>query len=622
MLVLVTLFLFVCINMNAQQRTYLFNQKSRIDLGLNSQQSDKLDTMLNNDIYLNHFFVEVKSLVQIHEDGKIYVNLPDKQIEEMFVGKHIEYKDDDDFVYYGKLDPCDDRDGSILLIEKDGSVFGQINIEEEIYELQDFGGHKNVLFKIDPMIYTESECAVLATPDSIKSESSTPLQNRNSAACDVRVLVLFTPRANLFGFPENVAINAINRSNIIAKNSDANIKFTLAGVAELQGFQELNLIDDTLDALIDDPVARNLRFDVFEADVVVLLTARQGGWMLGLQRILGVATLDEWQDDERAHAIVEIDAALGNFTFTHELAHIFGCKHHDDNRGPADGMVFSARGHTFNTGVFGFWGKDRITVMRTLGGGERIEHFSNPDVKFRSKKTGTSTRNNAQQLSDMACIVADYVGFTPPFSVRIDGPLYGNNFDLYTWCLDLTSCNELSSVTWEYSVDGINYFTSINAPFPTPQSSGNYCVSGVLPWNQTLYIRVNAICIDGTPFTAWTAIFNYSVDFPCDPNILEPQSKNAKFQDYFTSNENFMLYPNPAKDIIYFETNLENIKFIEVYDNTGRLIDFINLNTNSSRQYNIKVGNSLNLSQYKPGTYYIRAHNAELVVSQSFIKHE
>jgi hypothetical protein len=91
----------------------------------------------------------------------------------------------------------------------------------------------------------------------------------------------------------------------------------------------------------------------------------------------------------------------------------------------------------------------------------------------------------------------------------------------------------LSSTTWEFSVDGINYYSS-DAPFPIPQVSDNYCVSGVLPWNQTLYIRVTATCLDGSTVIDWTAVYNYQDDFPCDPNILNPQTKETEFPKHIT----------------------------------------------------------------------------------------
>jgi hypothetical protein len=261
-------------------------------------------------------------------------------------------------------------------------------------------------------------------------------------------------------------------------------------------------------------------------------------------------------------------------------------------------------------------------MHRVPKGKSRIMHASNPNLKFKGKDTGTSDRNNASQLSAMGCVISNYGNFPPPFSVKIIGPMYGDNFGLYTWCLDITGCDELSSVSWEYSVDGINYYTSNNAPFPTPQTSGNYCVSGVLPWNQTLYIRVTATCLDGPTFTDWTAVYNYEDDFPCNPNILEPQSKKTQFMENLASHENFIIYPNPARDILHIDTSLENISLIEVYDNHGRLIELLNRNDSGISQGNTESDNSLNISHYLPGIYFIRANNGEIVVSQSFIKYE
>ena len=142
-----------------KEQLSLFNNITRSEIGFTQLQSKKLDRMIANPIYLSHYFVSVNDLIMLQEDGNILVNLPDKNTDELFMGNEIRYTSSDDFVFSGDLDICDElRMGYIHLIAKEGNVFGQINIEEEIYELQDFGGYKNVLFKIDPSIYTEAEC--------------------------------------------------------------------------------------------------------------------------------------------------------------------------------------------------------------------------------------------------------------------------------------------------------------------------------------------------------------------------------------------------------------------------------------------------------------------------------
>ena len=134
-------------------------------------------------------------MAQVQENGNILVNLPDKPGDELFSVKEIKYTSPTEFMYYGELDPCDElRMGYIHIIAKGGNVFGQINIEDEIYEIQDFGDNKNVLFKIDPDIYTEEECGV--EYNSSKKGKETPVMQLKTHLCDVRVLVLFTALAD------------------------------------------------------------------------------------------------------------------------------------------------------------------------------------------------------------------------------------------------------------------------------------------------------------------------------------------------------------------------------------------------------------------------------------------
>ncbi|AZA79564.1 T9SS C-terminal target domain-containing protein [Chryseobacterium sp. G0186] len=73
-------------------------------------------------------------------------------------------------------------------------------------------------------------------------------------------------------------------------------------------------------------------------------------------------------------------------------------------------------------------------------------------------------------------------------------------------------------------------------------------------------------------------------------------------------NEDFTIYPNPVKDILYLQTKHEIIK-AEIYDLSGRI-----LNSASAKR------NSVNVSELTKGTYIIKAFTKEKVTVQKFIK--
>mgnify|MGYP001798685520 FL=1 len=154
-----TCFFSVPSGLGAQGDSLLFGPGTREQLGLSPAQSRQLDRMLANPIYLDHYWVRVADVAQIQRDGSLWINLPDREGAEQFVPRRIEYRGPGEFYYYGELIPCDERMAYIQLIASDGAIFGQLNFEEAIYDLQDLGRGQNVLFKIDPTIYTEHECA-------------------------------------------------------------------------------------------------------------------------------------------------------------------------------------------------------------------------------------------------------------------------------------------------------------------------------------------------------------------------------------------------------------------------------------------------------------------------------
>ncbi len=608
---LVTMFiaLFMTIQLVGQETTNLFKNVSKSKIGFDLKQSEKLDKMIENPIYLSHFFVEVNDLIEVQENGTIHVNLPDKEGTELFVGQEIKYSNPNEYMFYGELDPCNElRMGYIHLIAKEGNVFGQINIEDEIYELQDFGDHKNVLFKIDPSIYNEAECATEHEGKGEGKKVNHSIQNRSSGGCNVRVLVLFTAAADAVGNPQNSANLFIQQTNQSVCNSDADVSFTLAGVQELVGFTETNDPTTTRDNLQADPDANQLRDD-FQADLVVLLT--DGNWNTFFGQVFGISFLNNWGDPDFGYAVSEIDAAGGRFTFTHEIAHDFGCKHNTDNRGAPD-FVFDARGHNFKTGWWPFR-KTRRTIMNTLGNGSRIMHFSNPDVEFKNKDTGVSDeRENADQLSAEACAIANYRDFTPPLNVNISGPTWGDNSGTYTWCANITSCPNPTSIFWEYSIDGFTYF-------PWSLSQNQVCISGSLPLNQSLWLRVTVTCDDGSVDTDWHFIWNEDEWDPCDDMKQKLADHPTEIELRSTTNINdVVVYPNPLQDNINIELNLIEESRVEpiIYELSGREVMKLSSVTLEKGKHAL----TYDVSSLNPGIYFLKTSIKDEIITKSIIK--
>lgn len=603
-----------------RERGNLFTSTTRAEIGFTLEQSIKLDSMIANPIYSNHFFVKVNNLSEVIYGKTLGVNLPDKQNIELFYTKNINYKTNSEFQYFGDFDPCDEeRMGNLTLIGKNGNVFGQLNIENEIYELQDFGGGKNVLFKINPTFLSNSKCATingqidsLHLKDNNESENEMVISLRD-AICNVRVLVLYTSKSEKVGNPENSAELFINQSNQIFRNSGVNLTFSLAAVMKLVGFSEISggsyEIDATLQNLRTNNYVKQLRIDK-QADLVILLT--DGNWGDYSYRYIGNSYLDNWGQKEYGYALADLDAAGGLYTFTHELAHDFGCKHDDDERGSPD-FVYDARGYSFKAPHW--WSRKRFTIMAFTSDNNdtRIMHFSNPQIKFKEKYTGiANVRDNAKQLNGEGCLVADYLPYIEPvfLKVEINGPAKGNNSGTYSWCINIQNCVGNPVILWEYSIDGVHYST---------MATNQYCITAPLPLDASLWLRVTVTC-DNQTITVWHYTLNENEIF-CEHLIQEFSFEQNELPLNLENQDitNLRLFPNPAHNYIDIEMKLpeKSIVEIEMVDLIGKRVYKIS----DSEVYEKGVINrKFDISNIGNGFYCVKIKIGSTIFTQSIVK--
>ena len=458
------------------------------------------------------------------------------------------------------------------------------------YEIFDFGGQKNIIFKVDTSYMKQRICkqdSIVSPPPQLVDKlrniknSNTNIQYRGGSSCDVRVLVLYTDAAEQVGNPGDAAYLAIDESNQIFENSDVNMTFSLAGVKKLEGFTESSDMFITRNLLFLNDDAKSLR-DEYQADMVVLYTDCNSPDYWGL------SFLNHWGDPEYAYVVVDIDANSKRYTFTHELTHDFGCKHFGDNRGAPD-FIKWAQGWSWRKG-FLLWKKWHGTIHDTYDESTRHMNVSNPTVLDGKHATGTQYNNNALQLNNMACIVSDYRDYIPPMRVTISGPSKGNNSETYTWCIHVTGCDDISEIEWEYSYDGFNFY---------PLQSGGDCFTGHLPNGEDLILRVKVKCSDGQ--TSEDSHLTLNLDKKRCFKALEVATNTENID---IEKKSIKISPNPVHNSLnldYFVNNAGAIN-IEIIDVFGKKV--INLRKN----YNV-AGNyseSIDLNQLKRGFYTVR----------------
>jgi hypothetical protein len=114
----------------------------------------------------------------------------------------------------------------------------------------------------------------------------------------------------------------------------------------------------------------------------------------------------QWHREQGFVALVSARSLTYYMTPTHEIGHLLGGGHNQEDRG-AECLYENSRGHDFTA-------RDEQGAIRHYGtimsykGDVRIKRFSNPDVRFLGVPTGTSDANNARAVHDARFQVANY----------------------------------------------------------------------------------------------------------------------------------------------------------------------------------------------------------------------
>lgn len=236
--------------------------------------------------------------------------------------------------------------------------------------------------------------------------------------CDVRVLIYFTQEAQDDN-PNIVQTGQLGvaQTNMALRNSGVTVNDLTIIQASIQklsplpsGWTGSDMSVDVSRLWLDQRVID--RREEIGADLVMCLVAFPSngyfpqGWA------------DLTLDPDQAFALVSEVHAIGNtLVFAHECGHLFGCGHHNANDPFARGRSFTKWFTTYRTIVRG-------------GEGDRIPYYSNPNVTYLNKSTGTSTRDNARRLREFGCIVANHrTTNNPSLTASIQGPNNGYPYD-------------------------------------------------------------------------------------------------------------------------------------------------------------------------------------------------
>ncbi len=460
----------------------------------------------------------------------------------------IETMPSGDYTYIADLMTGQNGRGSLILTQEKGKRFGSIILEDRVFRIEQTEAGEQILIELNQKLLNSAVLCGTSEGGGVTKafrQSNQKLNRNNCNSRIVRTLVLFTDRADNVSDPVQLATTLMNELATALSNSriySSNLRFQLVGTERI-GFGETgNAVADLRDLVSDNDL--NNRRQNARADLVVVLT--DGNYLVTGGQILGIATLDEYsQPNDGFVAIVEADA--GNVTFAHEVGHLMGCRHDNDNRTNVTNLSNTAKGHSwfYRNWFLGRKHYQKSVVASGTTQGSTVLYFSNPAVKAHPKardNTGTPTRNNFAQLNIAASVVGCYDDFDDMI-VSISGPSIAQPGESITLSASVANCASRTYL-WEVSNDGFSY------SFLGTGSSVSYNISPVY-YNNNVYFRLTVTCSDGQVRTdfKYVSVQNDCTD-PLEPCLelanggkpAEPNLQQAK--------AGFHMYPNPTAETV------------------------------------------------------------------------
>ncbi|WP_353718520.1 T9SS type A sorting domain-containing protein [Dyadobacter sp. 676] len=508
-------------------------------LSLNGK--ELFDGLTNNGQYRGEtIIVRMRPIAEVLSNNRLQITIPGRSEQYDVHIKTIEYSDDRNYKVYGT---AGESLLSVLLTSRNGMKGGIIQGFERSYEICDLGEDGQLLLGHENDAGSSNFCAsgigsaMQVDPLSESDERGRkPGDNAKIEPCTSGIRVLFIyPNTVSPVSAANHASNTIDIFNQTVINSGVTgtALAELAGVAQTTYQPTTGIILDEALNLSNNADAQALR-NQYKADLVLWFT-----WQGYFKAFGGVPDPKTYLHpvNARAFAVVSLNGTNVPVIGAHELSHLFGCNHDDDNFGLpySRGYVFAI----FNT-----------LVARGNAPGSKIFYYSNPNKSFAGSVMGDATHNNAKVMNDKAAIVKAFKSEPNVLNGWISGPTSGYEYQTYTYEAIAKCGSPPYTYQWKESADGINYSGNGTGEF--------YNVGLYHNGNHLFYLKLKITSSDGQVVENWIQIWVND-----DPNggYRKGQKENDSLQ---IESDETILQPNPASGAVQLTFNAEKANQIEV----------------------------------------------------------
>ncbi len=410
-----------------QNEDDVFNFLSRAEL--NANQLKKFDRIQQKAYAISVKAFELKDWNFVYNTGLIKINLNTNEVFEAEL-VHKRSLSQNEYSWVGKPKSGIETGEYVIFEKTSRGLTGAIWYKNVLYSIIPLDKDVSVIYQVDQGQFppehpndglekTEQQPVLnLNVEETLRSYSLNQYEVTGSIIT-YDLMVVYTPAAkDSAGDIIGLINTAWEQTNQIYSNSQAMTRANLVETFEVN-YTEVDISTD-LDRLIDpsdgymDEV-HDYR-DQCGADIVVLIVGR--GNACGKA---GAIKAEDWN----AFAVVKWDCATQRYTFTHEIAHLFGSEHelgydeYKNNPWPYN-HAFTHFGPTFQT----------VVAVKGDGGFDKIPYLSTPSVPGYYNGNyytigSADWEDNARVHTERAAAVAGFR--TPPLSVTITGPTYLND---------------------------------------------------------------------------------------------------------------------------------------------------------------------------------------------------